>query len=77
MKTTGVREVRLSLSKLLRSVKRGEEIVITEHKVPVARLVPYRQTSRPPLPSRAALRAEFEGRKIEATKALSEERDES
>lgn len=76
METVDVREVRLSLSRLLQRVKRGEEIVITEGKEPVARLVPYRPASRPPLPSRAALRAEFEGRGIEATKALFEERDE-
>ena len=77
MKTAGVREVRISLSKLLRAVKRGEEIVITDRRVPVARLVPYRPAGRPPLPSRAALRAQFQGRGVEATRALLEERDES
>jgi prevent-host-death family protein len=76
MKTTGVREVRLSLSKLLRSVKRGEEIVITERKVPVARLVPYRAVARPPLPSRAALREKYAHLKLDLSRAILEERDE-
>lgn len=38
--TVGVRELRQSASKILDQVKEGATIEITEHGVPVARLVP-------------------------------------
>ncbi|MGH7823308.1 MAG: type II toxin-antitoxin system Phd/YefM family antitoxin [Candidatus Binatia bacterium] len=40
MKTAAVARLKAELSRYLRLVKNGEEVVITEHKVPVARLVP-------------------------------------
>lgn len=40
MRTATVRELRNNYSGLLRSVKAGEEIVITQRGTPVARLVP-------------------------------------
>lgn len=40
MSTVGVHEAKTSLSKLLRRVAAGEEIVITRGGTPVARLVP-------------------------------------
>ena len=40
MRTAGVREARQNLSALLDEVKKGREIVITEHGRPVAKLVP-------------------------------------
>ena len=36
----GVRELRAHLSRYVEQVKEGEEIVVTEHGKPVARLVP-------------------------------------
>ncbi len=36
----GVRELKNRLSEYLAHVKAGEEIIITEHKKPVARIVP-------------------------------------
>jgi prevent-host-death family protein len=36
----GIREARINLSKLIRDVKSGMEIVITDRGTPVARLVP-------------------------------------
>jgi prevent-host-death family protein len=56
MRTAGVREARQNLSALLDEVKRGREVVITEHGRPVARLVP---ADRPPaqgVPNLAAFR---------------------
>jgi prevent-host-death family protein len=38
--TVGVRELRQNLSVYLRRVKAGERLVVTEHNVPVADLVP-------------------------------------
>jgi len=40
MKTAAVARLKAELSRYLRLVKSGEEIVVTEHRVPVARLVP-------------------------------------
>jgi prevent-host-death family protein len=39
-RTTGVRDAKAQLSRLLRDVQRGREWVITDHGKPVARLVP-------------------------------------
>lgn len=40
MRTAGVREARQNLSALLDEVKKGREVLITEHGRPVAKLVP-------------------------------------
>lgn len=37
----GVRELRDGLSKHLAAVRAGEEITVTDHGTPVARLIPY------------------------------------
>ena len=41
MKTKGVSEARANLSALLKEVRQGETIVITNRGVPVAQIVPY------------------------------------
>ncbi len=56
MRTAGVRETRQNLSALLDEVKRGREIVITEHGRPVAKLVPAGRPQRKRGPDFAALR---------------------
>jgi prevent-host-death family protein len=40
MKTAAVARLKAELSRYLRLVKSGEEILVTEHRIPVARLVP-------------------------------------
>jgi prevent-host-death family protein len=40
----GVRELRQEASKILLRVEEGEEIIVTNHGVPVAKLVPIAQT---------------------------------
>ena len=42
MKSTAVAELKSKLSEYLRLVKAGEEILITERDVPVAKIVPIR-----------------------------------
>ena len=42
MRTAGIREARQGLSSLVAEVRKGREIVLTEHGRPVARLVPLR-----------------------------------
>ena len=41
MHSAGIREARQNLSALLDEVKKGREVVITEHGRPVAKLVPF------------------------------------
>jgi len=41
----GIREARINLSRLIRDVKGGMEIVITERGTPVARLIPAQGAS--------------------------------
>jgi prevent-host-death family protein len=40
MRTTGVSELKANLSEALARVKAGEEILVTEHGRPIARLMP-------------------------------------
>lgn len=51
-----MREARQNLSALLDEVKRGREIVITEHGRPVARLVPIGRARGKVAPDFAAIR---------------------
>ena len=46
-KTVGVRELRNRTADLVARVHGGEEIIITNHGVPAARLEPIRTTLRP------------------------------
>lgn len=41
MKGVGVARMKAALSRYLARVKRGEEVVVTEHGEPIAKLVPY------------------------------------
>lgn len=45
MKRAGIREARQGLSALVSEVRKGREIVLTEHGRPVARLVPLHEES--------------------------------
>jgi prevent-host-death family protein len=56
MRTAGVREARQNLSALLDEVKKGREIVITEHGRPVAKLVPANHPRGTGVPDLAAFR---------------------
>jgi prevent-host-death family protein len=56
MRTAGVREARQNLSVLLDEVKKGREVLITEHGRPVAKLVPPDRPRRKGVPNLAAFR---------------------
>jgi prevent-host-death family protein len=56
MRTAGVREARQNLSALLDEVKKGREVVITEHGRPVAKLVPLDRPRGKGVPNLAAFR---------------------
>jgi len=47
METVGLFEAKTHLSELIARAERGEEVVITRHNKPVARLVPMGRTRRP------------------------------
>lgn len=40
MKSTGIKELRSSLTETLERVKAGETVVVTDHGEPIARIVP-------------------------------------
>ena len=46
-KTVGAYDAKTRFSELLERVEQGDEIVITRHGLPVARMVPVRATSSP------------------------------
>lgn len=50
MKKVQVNEVRESLAKYLAEAEQGEEIVITRHSKPVARLIAYEEKEKPGFP---------------------------
>jgi len=56
MRTAGVREARQNLSALLDEVKKGREVLITEHGRPVAKLVPLDRRKGKGVPNLAAFR---------------------
>jgi prevent-host-death family protein len=57
MKQAGIREARQQLSALVAEVRKGREVVITEHGRPVARLVPLREEALRAFRSHKAFRA--------------------
>jgi prevent-host-death family protein len=56
MLTATVRDARLNLSKLLARVAHGEEVIIRNRSVPIARLVPYQASATTDFPDLTAFR---------------------
>lgn len=50
MKKVPVNEVREQLAKYLTEAERGEEVVITRHNKPIAKLVNYEEPKKPKFP---------------------------
>lgn len=48
MATAAVAQLKSTLSRCLARVKAGEELIVTERKKPIARIVPIRHTSSAP-----------------------------
>lgn len=75
-----VREVRLNLSKLLKLVERGEQVIVRNRKTPIARIVPYREVSQIGFPDLTAFRTGQKkaraGSKASSERILREDRDE-
>lgn len=58
MKKVQVNEVREKLAKYLAEAEQGEEIIITKHSKPVARLVAYEE-KKPKFPDLTEFRKQF------------------
>ena len=78
MQRINVREARQQISRLLDTVAAGEEIVITRHGKPAARLLPVSdvETGRMHFPDRSTLRAMIPPAKLPTTELIREMRDE-
>lgn len=72
MVATTVREARLNLSKFLKLVEHGEEVVIRNRNTPVARIVPYRESPQRAFPDLTAFRKKQ--KMVRAGSALSSQR---
>ena len=68
METVGLFEAKTHLSELIARAERGEEVVITRHNKPVAKIVPIREVSPALYQRRMQAIAELQaiGREIEA-----------
>lgn len=75
MRTAGVREARQDLSSLIDDVRKGREVVITDHGRPVARLVPIR--GHKPFPDLSRVRRAHRGPSPELSRAVIEDREDN
>jgi prevent-host-death family protein len=75
MRTAGVREARQNLSALLDEVKKGREIVITEHGRPVAKLVPADRPRSKGVPDLSAFRRSMPILDPPLSEAIEEDRE--
>jgi prevent-host-death family protein len=68
MESIGLFEAKTHLSELIARAERGEEVIITRHNKPVAKLVPISEVSPELYQQRLKLLAELQdiGRRIEA-----------
>ena len=60
MKKVPVNKVREQLAKYLNEAERGEEVIITKHNKPIARLVHYKETKKPQFPDMDEFRKKIE-----------------
>lgn len=76
MRAISLAQAKAHLSDLLNTVESGEEVVITRHGRPVARVVPASPLKQPlPLQRLAELRREIPARKTSSAALLRELRD--
>lgn len=75
MKTAGIREARQGLSSLVAEVRKGREIVLTEHGRPVARLAPLHEAARRAFRSHRRFRLALGKLEAPLSSALAEDRE--
>jgi len=77
MRTVNLATAKAQLSELIGRAENGEEVVITRHGRPVARMLPATPVKQPvPLERLAALRKSLPARKGSSAKELRKLRDE-
>ncbi len=67
MKSASIRTVQHELAAMIAQVEQGEEIIITRHNQPVARLSPISAADTPAKSTPAALRAYWRSRPLPPT----------
>jgi prevent-host-death family protein len=75
MQKAGIRETRQNISKLIEIVRKGREILITDHGKPVARLVPAGRSNARAYPGRADFRRSMPTLHPPLSLAISEDRE--
>lgn len=75
MQKAGIRETRQNISELIEIVRKGREILITDHGKPVARLVPAGRSKARVYPGRAAFRRSMPTLRPPLSLAISEDRE--
>ena len=65
-----VRELKDHLSDYLRRVENGEEIIVTSHRRPIAKLVPVPESEAKRTPTRAEVLAELEQLRKDLAKTI-------
>jgi prevent-host-death family protein len=75
MQKAGIRETRQNISELIEIVRKGREILITDHGKPVARLVPAGRSKTRAYPGRAAFRRSMPALHPPLSLAISEDRE--
>ena len=75
MKRAGIREARQNISELIEAVRKGREILITDHGRPVARLVPAEKSNARAFPGRAEFRNSMPALRPPLSSTINEDRE--
>lgn len=76
MKTTGIKEVRQHFTEFLARVERGEEVIISKRKEPIAVIMPIKKRVKRHLKSHKEFRASILAKGKPLSKVVSESRKE-
>lgn len=73
---TGIKDARQNLPALLSKAQAGEEVVITKHGVPIAKVTPFSKNTKGSLKSHKSLRAALAGKGKPLSETVAALRDE-
>ena len=76
MNKTGIKQMRQHLTDYLDKVEQGQEVIITRHNKPIAKLVPVVKKEARPLGSRAELRRLVSAKGAPLSRVVTENREE-
>ena len=75
MKKVPINEVREKMAKYLAEAAHGEEIIITKHNKPIAKLVSYEEPKKPKFPDMTEFRNQFRNDSPTVLELLLDERN--